>query len=153
MLFNQGNGKYMKVGSQLLIALGLSLSAVSLGIVPEYRQGSVTIQSQAMAQSVSDEDLRKYAQAAIAIENLRKNTYSNIEGVIGKSSGQMSCNQRQSFSQLPENARRMANEYCDQSEVIVENNGLTVNRFNQITQQVKQNPSLKQRLQSILGQM
>lgn len=153
MLFNQGNGKYMKVASQLLMALGLSLSAVSLGVVPEYGQGSVTIPSQAMAQSVSDEDLRKYAQAAIAIENLRQTTYSNIEGVIGKSMGQMSCNQRQSFSQLPENARKMALEYCEQSEVIVQNNGLTVNRFNQITQQLKQNTSLKQRLQSILGQM
>ncbi len=153
MLFNQGNDKHKKVASQLLIALGLSLSAVSTGVVPEYRQGSVTIQSQAMAQNVSDEDLKKYAQAAIAIENLRKTTYSNIEGVTGKSSGQMSCNQRQSFSQLPENARKMAIEYCDQSEVIVQNNGLTVNRFNQITQQVKQDPSLKQRLQSILGQM
>jgi len=65
----------------------------------------------------------------------------------------MSCNQRQSFSQLPDNARKMAIEYCDQSEVIVQNNGLTINRFNQITQQVKQDPSLKQRLQSILGQM
>lgn len=153
MLFNQGNGKQKKVASQLLIALGLSLSAFTMGIVPEYRQGSVIIESQAMAQNVSDEDLKKYAQAAIAIENLRKTTYSNIEGVIGKSSGQMSCNQRQSFSQLPDNARKMAIEYCDQSEVIVQNNGLTINRFNQITQQVKQDPSLKQRLQSILGQM
>lgn len=153
MLFNQGNGKHKKVTSQWLIALGLSLSAVTMGIVPEYRQGSVIIESQAMAQNVSDEDLKKYAQAAIAIENLRQTTYSNIESVIGKSSGQMSCNQRQSFSQLPENARKMAIEYCDQSEVIVQNNGLTINRFNQITQQVKQDPSLKQRLQSILGQM
>lgn len=67
--------------------------------------------------------------------------------------GQMSCNQRQSFSQLPDNARNMAIEYCDQSETIVKNHGLSVNRFNQITQQVKQNPSLKQRLQSIIGQM
>lgn len=152
MLFHQGNGKYMKFASQLLIAFGLSLTAVSLTIVPEYRQGSVTISSQAMAQNVSDEDLRKYAQAAIAIENLRQTTYSNIEGIIGRSSGQMSCNQPQSFSQLPENARKMAIEYCEQSEVIVKNNGLTVNRFNQITQQVKQNPSLQQRLQSIIGQ-
>lgn len=153
MLFNQGNDKYMKFASQLFMVLGLSLSAVTMGLVPEYQQGSLIIQNQVRAQNVSDEDLRKYAQAAIAIENLRQTTYSNIESAIGKSSGQMSCNQRQSFSQLPDNARRMAIEYCDQSEVIVRNNGLTVNRFNQITQQVKDNPSLKQRLQSILGQM
>jgi len=87
MLFNQGNGKHKKVTSQWLIALGLSLSAVTMGIVPEYRQGSVIIESQAMAQNVSDEDLKKYAQAAIAIENLRQTTYSNIESVIGNLQG------------------------------------------------------------------
>lgn len=152
MLFHQGNGKYMKLASQLLIAFGLSLTAVSLAIVPEYRQGSVTISSQAMAQNVSDEDLRKYAQAAIAIEKLRQTTYSNIGELIDKSSEPMSCDQPQSFSRLPENARKIAIGYCEQSEVIVKNNGLTVNRFNQITQQVKQNPSLQQRLQSIIGQ-
>ncbi|AFZ54763.1 DUF4168 domain-containing protein [Cyanobacterium aponinum UTEX 3222] len=143
----------MKVGSQFFLVCGLAVFGVSLGIVPEYNQGSISIESKAMAQNVSDEDLKKYAQAAIEIENLRKTTYSNIEGIVGKSMGQMSCNQRQSFSQLPDNARNMAIEYCDQSETIVKNHGLSVNRFNQITQQVKQNPSLKQRLQSIIGQM
>lgn len=49
----------MKVGSQFFLVCGLAVFGVSLGIVPEYNQGSISIESKAMAQNVSDEDLKK----------------------------------------------------------------------------------------------
>jgi hypothetical protein len=106
------------------------------------------------AQNVSDADLKKYAQAAIEIENLRVTTLANIENIVGKSKpNQLNCYQENTFNQLPNSARNIAENYCEQSETIVKKHGLTNTQFNQIHQQVRSNPTLKQKVQSMIGQM
>lgn len=152
MLMNYHRFKFMKIAYQLCFLLGLSSAIIAFDILPRYEQGNLTINHEVLAQTPSDEDLQKYAKAAIAIEDLRKNTYRNIRGMVDKSkSPQLACHQRESFNQLPSNARNMATGYCQKSEEIVRNNGLTINQFNQITQQLKQNPALYQRLQQIMN--
>lgn len=156
MLINHRSLNFIKTSYQILILLSLSTSAVATGIMPEFNWQSktISISNQAMAQNVSDDDLKKYAQAAMEIENLRKTTLSNIETIVGKSTlNQLNCHQEENFNQLPNNARTMAINYCNTSENIVKKYGLTNTQFNQITQQVRQNPALKQKLQAIVGQM
>ncbi|MBL1208454.1 DUF4168 domain-containing protein [Geminocystis sp. GBBB08] len=156
MLVNKYNFNSLKTGYHLLILITLTTSAMALGIIPEinWQSKTINISNQAVAQTPTDEDLRKYAQAAIEIENLRKTTFSNIESIVGKSKpNQLNCYQEDSLNQLQGNARTMAVNYCEQSEAIVKKYGLTNTQFNQITQQVKQNPALKQKLQGIIGQM
>jgi hypothetical protein len=146
----------MKTGYHLLILLSLSTSAIAMGITPEinWQSKTINISNHAIAQNVSDEDLRKYAQAAVEIEGLRKTTLSSIENIVGKAKpNQLNCNQQENFNQLPDNARSMALSYCSQSENIVKKHGLSNTQFNQIHQQVRQNPALKQKLQAIIGQM
>jgi hypothetical protein len=152
MLVN--NYSFSKTVYHLLILLGLSTSAIVLGIVPEIQRQTITLNNSAVAQSVSDEDLKKYAQAAIEIENLRVTTLSNIESIVGKSKpSQLNCYQEGTFNQLPSNARNIAENYCQQSEAIVRKHGLSNTQFNQIHQQVRNNPTLKQKVQSMIGQM
>ena len=154
MLINNRRYKLMKITYQICFLLGLSLTAVAFDILPRYQQGSLTFENQVLAQNPSDADLTKYARAALAIEDLRKNTYSNIQGMLDKSeSPQLACHQRQNFEQLPSDARSMAIDYCKQSEMIVKNNGLSIRKFNTITKQLKQNPSLYERLQKIMSQL
>lgn len=156
MLTNNYTVNLMKTGYHLLILLSLSTSAIAIGIIPEinWQSKTISISNHAIAQNVSDEDLRKYAQAAIEIEGLRKTTLSNIENIVGKSKpNQLNCNQEEKFNQLPDNARSLAVNYCSQSENIVKKHGLNNTQFNQIHQQVRQNPALKQKLQAIIGQM
>jgi Domain of unknown function (DUF4168) len=147
---------FIKTSYHLFILLSLSTSAITLGIIPEinWQNKALNISNQAVAQNVSDEDLKKYAQAAIEIEGIRKTTLSNIESIVSKiKPNQLNCNQSENFNQLPENARNMALNYCNQSENIVKKYGLNNTQFNQIHQQVRQNPTLKQKLQAIIKEM
>ncbi|HIK38569.1 MAG: DUF4168 domain-containing protein [Geminocystis sp.] len=144
----------MKKSSHSLLVGGLVGMAVALNLLPVTRFPLSSTSVLAQTQEITEEQLRKYAKAVIAIENLRKATYASIENIVGSNASlSVSCDQKKSFSQLPPAARNMAEEYCNQSEVIVKNNGLTVSQFNQITQQIKQNPTLKQRLQKIIEQI
>lgn len=156
MLRSNYSVNFIQTSYHLLILLSLSTSAIAFGITPEINWQSKTVNAsnQAVAQGVSDEDLKKYAQAAIEIESLRKTTLSNIENIVGKSKpNQLNCNQEENFNQLPDNARNMALSYCSQSENIVRKHGLNNTQFNQIHQQVRQNPAIRQKLQAIIGQM
>ena len=141
----------IKIGYQICFLLGLSGALVAIDVLPRYEQGNLTLNNEVLAQTPSDSDLRKYANALIKIESLRLNTYSNIRNTVKKSIPDLACNQPNSFNQLPNNARSMAVNYCEQSENIVKQSGLTIVQFNQITQQVKQNPALYQKLEQIIG--
>ncbi|WP_017294710.1 DUF4168 domain-containing protein [Geminocystis herdmanii] len=152
MLVN--NYSFSKTVYQILILLGLSTGAIVFGVIPEINSQTITFNNHVVAQSVSDGDLKKYAQAAIEIENLRVTTLSNIESIVGKSKpSQLNCYQENTFNQLPSNARNIAENYCQQSEAIVKKHGLTNTQFNQIHQQVRNNPTLKQKVQTMIGQM
>ena len=146
--------KLIHTFSQAFLLMGLSTIAITFDLLPNYRNGNLTFTTQeAIAQTPSDEDLEKYANAAVRIENLRRNTLKNIQNMVGDSqSKQISCNKPETFNDLPDNARSMAVDYCKQSEAIIRENGLTVNKFNQIYQQNKRSPEVKQRLQTIMGQ-
>lgn len=150
------NYHFRQKSSHFIILCALSCASIVFGVTPEIKLESqgISFNNQVMAQNVSDADLKKYAQAAMEIETIRKSTFENIESMVGKSKlNQINCHQEESLNQLPGNARSLAINYCQQSEEIVKKHGLTINQFNQITQQVRQNPSMKQKLQAIIGQM
>lgn len=152
MLLN--NYSLSKTVYHILILLGLSSSAIVFGVIPEIHEQTITFNNHVLAQNVSDGDLKKYAQAAIEIENLRVTTLASIESIVGKSKpNQLNCYQEGIFNQLPNNARTIAESYCEQSETIVKKHGLTNTQFNQIHQQVRNNPTLKQKVQAMIGQM
>lgn len=139
---------------KLLLMLLTSISTIMLGVTNDinWQSKTLTINHQVFAQTPSDDELQKYAQAAKEIETLRQSTFSQIEAQVGKEkANQLACNQTATINQLPESARNIAQNYCTQSEAIVKKNGLTISQFNQITQQRKQNPSLNQKIQNMIS--
>jgi dephospho-CoA kinase len=149
---NQFN-KYLV--NTLIISI-LTATGVITGIVPQlsFETGELNFSRVVYAQNVTDDQLKQYAQALVEIEKLRQPTFANLEGIVGKEkASQISCNQENTISQLPDNARSIASSYCNQSEAIVKKYGLTNGQFNQITKSVNQNPSLKQKLESIIRQL
>jgi len=140
--------------TKLLLMLLTSISAIVFDVIPQihWQTKTLTINHQVLAQNPSDDELLKYAQAAKEIETLRQSTFSQIEAQVGKEkANQLACNQTATINQLPESARNIAQNYCNQSEAIVKKNGLTISQFNQITQQRKQNPSLNQKIQNMIS--
>lgn len=142
--------------SHIILMLGLSSLGILTGLTPEYntQSNSFTISNQVLAQSFSDAELTRYAQAAVEIERLRRSTFASIENIIGQErSSQLACHQKDSINSLPSNARTLMNDFCQNSEVIVRRNQLTMSEFNQITQQVRQDNELRSRLRDITRQL
>jgi hypothetical protein len=137
---------------QILLVMGLATFGVVTGIIPEYdgQHQTIKIENKAFAQTPSDADLRRYAQAAIEIERLRQATFTSLENMISQEqTSQLACHQPDSINQLPSNARTLVMDYCRSSEGIVKKYGLSNSQFNQITNQVRQNSDLRNRLRNI----
>ncbi|MCW6035647.1 DUF4168 domain-containing protein [Spirulina subsalsa FACHB-351] len=125
-------------------------AGVVMGVAPNVTQPLTRwFDTTVYAQSVSSEEVTNYARAAIAVERLRQNTYSEIKRLVNPVPN-IACNQRAAFSGLPGNARQIAESYCNQSTVIVERHGLTIQRFNEITSQRQSDNSLEQRIQQAI---
>lgn len=147
------NYNFISIFNVNILVFSLScVSAIIFGIIPEINWQSKTINFENQVLAQSDAELQKYAQAAKEIENLRKSTFSQIEAKVGKDkANQLACNQANSINQLPEDARSLAQNYCTQSEAIVQKHGLSISQFNQITQQRKSDSSLDQKIQNMIS--
>jgi hypothetical protein len=113
----------------------------------------------AEAFTVSTTEVTNYAQAVLKMEPVRQEAFKKIKILIsGKEVPQIACNLPSSFNSLPREANDIAVSYCKQSNKIVEDNNLTIDRFNRITQEIQGNNILRQqiynellRLQKALG--
>ncbi len=102
------------------------------------------------AQTLSDEQINNYAQAVMRIESNRQQAYAEIQRIMGENPPEIVCNQPSSYNSLPEEAAKVALTYCQNSENIVKDTGMTVEQFNQITQQIKQDQELERRIQDVM---
>ncbi|TVQ45380.1 MAG: DUF4168 domain-containing protein [Gloeocapsa sp. DLM2.Bin57] len=102
------------------------------------------------AQTLSDEQISNYAQAVMQIESNRQQAYAEIQQIMGENPPDIVCNQPSSYNSLPEDAAQIAIIYCQTSENIVKDTGMTVEQFNQITQQVRQDQELEQKLLDVM---
>ncbi len=120
-----------------LLAVGaLSASTVLLGLVPDLAAapGLSRFSSAAMAQEMSDTEIRDYVRAVQEIENLRRNAYQEIQSHLpsGQQLPNISCHQRDSINGLNRQARQIAISYCNASIQVVERLELSVEGFNRI---------------------
>jgi hypothetical protein len=77
-------------------------------------------------------------------------TQNEIKSRLGGSMPRIVCNETSQINRLEQNVRGIAVNYCQEAKKTIESNGLTVNRFNQITLQQQANPAVKQRIQAEL---
>ncbi len=105
----------------------------------------------AQAPSIDNTEVTNYAQAVLAMEPSRQRAFEEIKKLIG--SGEIPkivCNDSNSMNGLPNKARDIAVNYCNSSQKIVENNGLSIDRFNNITVELQNNTNLKRQVYNTL---
>jgi Domain of unknown function (DUF4168) len=136
----------------LMVGVGAAAS-LCLGLVPSFQSSSgVSFSSAAYAQSISDSDVQSYARSVLAIEPLRQSAYEEIKGISG-SVPSIECHRPSSLNDLPGNVRQIAANYCNQAISIVEGNGLTISRFNEIRVAQDADSSLLNRIQQAIMEL
>lgn len=139
--------------SQTLIIGAFATVGVLSGFAPDLsgRSSNFVFSSPAYAQSVSNTEVTKYARAVLVMEPVRQTAFNEIKKMIR--SGDIPpivCHKPKSLNALPNNARKIAVNYCKRSKEIVESNGLTINRFNAITVNLQNDSNLKRRIHNEL---
>ncbi len=137
----------------LSVAL-LAAAGIAVGAVPDLTAApTAQFDSAARAQGVSDDEIRRYAQALLDMEPRRVRAYNQLQDMVGNNLPDIVCNRTASFSGLPGNARQIATNYCNNSRRIVRERGFSIQRFNQITQQIQADQRLRQRIQAAIRRL
>ncbi|MBE9053954.1 DUF4168 domain-containing protein [Nostocales cyanobacterium LEGE 11386] len=114
---------------------------------------SLSFSSKANAQtpSVNNTDIISYAQAVLAMETPRQQAFDEIKKLIGGGEiPKIVCNDPNSMNGLPRKAQDIAVNYCNRSQKIVEDNGLSIDKFNIITVELQNNNNLKRQVYNTL---
>lgn len=135
----------------------LSTAGLLLGVVPGVQSSSgieLSFNSVAHAQAVTDQEIMDYARSVLAIEPLRQSAYNQIKQITGTANvPSIACHRPSSLNDLPGNIRQIAIDYCNQAISIVEDNNLTISRFNAITVAHQADSSLSDRIQQAILQL
>ncbi|PSB40414.1 DUF4168 domain-containing protein [Chamaesiphon polymorphus] len=143
----------VRLSRLLFIGITTSLLGILAGIVPDFtaQQPSLIFSNAARADEFSDTDLRNYAAALMQIEPLRQSTLAQVSRANNGSLPNLVCNQPNTMEALNSEARSLFIRYCNQCESIAASRGLSIERFNQITQAVRSNPQLQNRVRSFMN--
>lgn len=96
--------------------------------------------------------LTAYARSILEIEPLRTQAYEKIMAADSESSQPpaMVCNDRNTLAALRGDVKTTAIKYCQDAKAIAEKQGLTPEDFNKITQQLENDPQLKEAIKNEL---
>jgi hypothetical protein len=114
--------------SGMVLASGL---IPTLRIDTSNRSIQLLFSNRAYAQTVSDGEVRNYVRAAIEVEQIRRRAYDEIKRMLGYVPP-IECHRLENLNNLNQDARTIARNYCDRFTHIVEDNNLTIERFNTI---------------------
>jgi hypothetical protein len=104
------------------------------------------------SEEFSDTELRNYAMALMQIEPIRQSTLAQVIRANGGGTlPNLVCNQPSTMDGLNNDARSLFIRYCNQSESIAASKGLNIDKFNQITQSVRSNPQLQNRVRGYMN--
>jgi Domain of unknown function (DUF4168) len=104
--------------------------------------------------AVNATELTNYAKIILAMEPDRQKAFDEIKKIIGNSEvPKIVCNDSNSFNGLPGKAKEIAVNYCNRSQKIVEENGLTIERFNKITSEVQGSEGLQKDIFEMLKKL
>lgn len=144
------------------LAVGLAVGALGLVGLPFMSSVPAPLTAQpAIAQSsVSDDEIRNYAMAVLAMDEPRKQAYTAIEAML-TSDGRISvnevaltCSSARNLGDVPRSIRRDVEKvlfgYCNQAREIVASNGLTPQRFNEITNTHQEDETVSELIQQEL---
>ena len=144
-----------KLLSQWLIISLFTGAGMLVSIVPQLSQKhfSVSFDRLVSAQEINEQELNKYAQAILTMEKSRQESYTEIKKIIGEAPPEIVCDQPSSYDSLPTEAQKIALNYCQSSEQIVKNSGLSVSQFNRITRMVQGDANLQKKVQNAMSEI
>ncbi|MBW4561904.1 MAG: DUF4168 domain-containing protein [Mojavia pulchra JT2-VF2] len=135
---------FFRISWQRLLSQTLSYSAIA---TTSLVASALVLSSKANAQTpspVNNNEINSYAQAVLAMEPARQQAFDEIKKIIGgREIPKIVCNDSQSISTLPKKAQDIAVNYCTRSLKIVQDNGLSIDRFNKITLELQNDNNLK----------
>ena len=136
----------------LIIGTLATMGAVS-GVTIEftaYNPQLVWQTASAQGQSnYSDTIITNFAQAVLAIEDLRNQAYEDIKKIAG-TVPEIACHESDSLSNLPSEVRKIVVQYCNDSKDIVENSGISTTQFNELATEAQSSESLTRRIQNVM---
>lgn len=144
---------------RLLSSSVLAVIGLTVGLVPEIeahpnvdRASMLTVsRSQlAYAQEFTPEETENYARAGYQVELLRRQVYQEIKSSMKQPPPEIVCDRQETLDSLPPEIREIANRYCDRSREIVQQNNLTVDRFNELKTYYDRQQAFYQQVQNIL---
>ena len=143
---------FYRLSRPLLLGIMTSLLGILSGIVPDVAAAKPSVLMRvAQAEEFSDPDLRNYAAALMQIEPIRQSALVQVSRANGgKTLPNLVCNQPNTMEWLNSEAKSLFIKYCNQCETIAAGKGVSIDRFNQITQAVRANPQLQNRVRSFM---
>jgi hypothetical protein len=137
----------------LILGMMASFLGILGGIIPDLTVGqpSQIFASAVQAQDFSDPDLRNYAAALMKIEPARQSALADVSQANGGTLPNLVCSQPDTMDGLNAEAKTIFINYCDRCKQIAADRGLTIDKFNQITQAIRTTPELKQRVQNFMN--
>ena len=135
------------ISSSLLAGIGLIC-----GVVPEIslQSRSLSFSHDAYAQQFTPEEIQSYAKAGYEVELLRREVYQQIKSSIDEPPPNIVCDRQETLSNLKPEIRDIADRYCNQSQQIVRENNLTIDRFNELKSYYDRRDSFYQEVQNAL---
>ena len=100
---------------------------------------------------ITKEEVKMYAGIVIDMEIPRQQAYDKIKKIYqNRDIPNIVCNNPKSFGKLPGKAKKIANDYCKRSREIVKSHGLSIERFNKITEAAKKDKNIEQQIYEAL---
>jgi len=98
-----------------------------------------------------DEEIESYARAVLSIETNRRVAFEEIQKMTNNQTvPDVTCTETKSIAALSKNLQEIAVNYCERSKKFIEDEGLTMDKFNAITVSAQSNMELQQRIQNEL---
>lgn len=138
------------VSSGILASLGIMLGLtpeVSVKLLNSDAPITVALANNAYGQQFTPTEIENYAKAGYAVELLRREVYQEIKNLINEPPPDILCDRQSTIDNLKPEVKKIANRYCNQSRQIVEQNNLSINRFNELKSQYDRQDSFYQQVQ------
>ena len=143
---------FYRLSRPLLLGIMTSLFGILSGIIPDVAAAKPSVVRMAQTGEFSDPDLRNYAAALVQIEPIRQSALAEVSSANGnRTLPNLVCNQPNTMEGLNIHAKTLFVKYCNQCETIAAGKGLSIDRFNQITQAVRSNLQLQNRVRSFMN--
>lgn len=153
--------KLNKLYFRILSSSVLALIGLTAGLIPEISLRSpedvnqisrltISWSTSAYGQQYSPEEMENYAKAGYEVELLRREVYQEIKNLMGASLPNIVCDQQSTIDSLKPEVQEIANRYCSQSQQIVQQNNLSVNRFNELKTYYENHDTFYHQVQEVL---